>query len=325
MVESGRELLRWRWAVALLVVVAVACSWLPGMESKANAQIDAGFKRALVAFAAARTLNAVISVIQETEVTVQPFGLGVKLAPGQLLDPVNDLVENFADVMMMATIAFGIQKTLLLIFADESVSWAVTGLACIWLALYFARGAPVLLTRLLAMLLVMRFAFPVVAIAGEVIHDRLLKPAYDESSKVVQGATASVTQLQTEIETGKTPLNRAEQQSSPRPAQPNVAPAAGKDSKGLIETMKEWTRDATEAVVGKVGNVFAWPGDKVKEFRQKVADVRDSLETAAEHMVRMMAIFVVETVILPIGLLWLMVSLAGRSAALPGLGHRARP
>ena len=176
MLESVRGTSRWRWAVALLVVVLVACSWIPGLESKANAQVDAGFKRALVAFAAARTLNAVISVIQETEVTVQPFGLGVKLAPGQMLDPVNDLVENFADVMMMATIAFGIQKTLLLIFSDQSVSWAVTGLACLWLAFYFTRGAPVFLSRLLAMLLVLRFALPVVAIAGEMIHDRLLKP-----------------------------------------------------------------------------------------------------------------------------------------------------
>ena len=323
MVESVSGRSRWRWAVALLVVVAVACSWIPGLESKANAQVDAGFKRALVAFAAARTLNAVISVIQETEVTVQPFGLGVKLAPGQMLDPVNDLVENFADVMMMATVAFGIQKTLLLIFSDQSVSWAVTGLACLWLAVYFTRGAPVFRTRLLAMLLVLRLALPVVAIAGEVIHDRMLKPAYDESSKVVQGATVSVTQLQTEIETGKTSLNRPDHAPSPRPVQPNGAADAGKESKGLIETVKGWTRDATEAVGKKVSSVFAWPGEKVKEFQQKVADVRDRLETASEHMVRMMAIFVVETVILPIGLLWLLLSLAGRTVAFPGWRNEA--
>ena len=88
--------------------------------------------------------------------------------------------------------------------------------------------------------------------------------------------------------------------------------------------MKGWPREATEAVGNKVGSVFAWPGEKVKEFQQKVADVRDRLETASEHMVRMMAIFVVETVILPIGLLWLMLSLAGRTMVFPGRRREAR-
>ena len=38
----------------------------------------------------------------------------------------------------------------------------------------------------------------------------------------------------------------------------------------------------------------------------------------------MMAIFVVETVILPIGLLWLMLSFAGRTVVLPGRLREAR-
>ena len=59
--------------------------------------------------------------------------------------------------------------------------------------------------------------------------------------------------------------------------------------------------------------------------RQKVPDVRDRLETASEHMVRMMAIFVVETVILPIGFISLMLSLAGRTVVSSGRGNRARP
>jgi hypothetical protein len=86
----------------------------------------------------------------------------------------------------------------------------------------------------------------------------------------------------------------------------------------------EWARQTTDTVGKKVSGVFAWPGEKVQQFRQKIAGVRDRLEVASGHMVRMMAIFVVETVILPIGMLWAMLALAGRSVALPGRGSGVR-
>ena len=43
-------------------------SWLAPLDTPAIKQVDAGLKRALVSFAAARTLNALISVAQETEI-----------------------------------------------------------------------------------------------------------------------------------------------------------------------------------------------------------------------------------------------------------------
>ena len=46
-----------------------------------DAQVDAGLKRALATYAAARALNAVISVAQGTEVALEPGGVGVVLAP----------------------------------------------------------------------------------------------------------------------------------------------------------------------------------------------------------------------------------------------------
>ena len=43
-----------RLAVMLLVAAMVVCAWLAPLEATANRQIDAGLKRALVSFAAAR-------------------------------------------------------------------------------------------------------------------------------------------------------------------------------------------------------------------------------------------------------------------------------
>ena len=102
-----------RALLALALGALVVCSWLAPMDAPAMARVDAGLKRALVSFATARVLNAAISVAQGTEARVQPFGFGVTLAPGQVLDPVNDLVEQFSNLMLAASVVFGIQKVLI--------------------------------------------------------------------------------------------------------------------------------------------------------------------------------------------------------------------
>ena len=62
----------------LLVAVAIvlAFAWLKPLEIAATHQVDAGLKRALVSFATARALNAIISVAQGTEIAVEPAGVG---------------------------------------------------------------------------------------------------------------------------------------------------------------------------------------------------------------------------------------------------------
>ncbi|MDP3109442.1 hypothetical protein [Hydrogenophaga sp.] len=58
-----------RYLLPLLLVLLVGLTWLQPLDLLAQAHSEAGLKRSLTAFAAARGLNAVISVIQGTEVT----------------------------------------------------------------------------------------------------------------------------------------------------------------------------------------------------------------------------------------------------------------
>ena len=97
---------------ALLVILLALMAWLPTLDNLANEQIDEGFKRSVISFATARALNAAISVAQGTEASAQPGGLGLVFKPGQALDPINDLVEKFSDLMIIASVAFGIEKIL---------------------------------------------------------------------------------------------------------------------------------------------------------------------------------------------------------------------
>ena len=67
-----------------------------------------------------------ISVVQGTQVSVQPGGVGVTFTPGQALDPINDLVEQFSLLMLGASVSFGVQLALIKFGAYWAVSLMLT-------------------------------------------------------------------------------------------------------------------------------------------------------------------------------------------------------
>ena len=115
-----------KMTVAIALIAMILSSWFALLDLPATERVDAGIKRALISFTTARALNAVISVAQGTEIAAQPMGVGVTLTPGQLLDPVNDLVERFSSLMLTASVALGIQKILINIGSYWPISLLLT-------------------------------------------------------------------------------------------------------------------------------------------------------------------------------------------------------
>lgn len=62
--------LRWLTLALLLLVLSVA--WLKPLDQRARTETEAGLKRALVTYAVARTINGIVSVVQESTVSLQP-------------------------------------------------------------------------------------------------------------------------------------------------------------------------------------------------------------------------------------------------------------
>ena len=179
--------------VILAVTAMVVCAWLGPLEAAANRQIDAGLKRALVSFAVARTLNAIISVAQGTEVSLQPLGVGVNLSIGQVLDPVNDVIEKFSSLMLVASVVFGIQKVLVGIGAHWVVSLLLTIIAAWWALLFFRRQrAPPLLASALAVMLMLRFAIPLATIGSDLLFQQFLAGDYLASQQALDRTAVQV-------------------------------------------------------------------------------------------------------------------------------------
>ena len=266
--------LQWGKCMLLAAIAAalVACAWLGPLESSANRYVDAGLKRALVSYATARALNAVISVAQGTEVAVQPAGVGVIFTPGQALDPVNDLIEQFANLMLTASVAFGVQKVALAIGAHWLVSAALTLTALAWAALYLRSNAPPgWLSRLLVVSLMIRFALPVVVIGSEVLFEKFMADDYQASQQGIEAVSLQLDTL-------------------------DVSPTAAEPA--LLERFKNWAVQQTD-------------------LKARYAQLKQAAEQTTERIIKLMVVFLLQTLVFPVALLWMLWGVARRFFELP--------
>jgi len=167
-------------------------------DRTATGYVDESFNRALSAFALARATNAVISVIQETEIEASPAGVGVSLALGQILDPVNDLVERFSWVMLVALTSLGIQKILIELspwFSTQVLAMVALVLWClgVWLQDWQRIDLIGMGKKLLILAALVRFAVPLAAWANQVVYGAVLADRYQEAAA---GAEESRAELQ---------------------------------------------------------------------------------------------------------------------------------
>ncbi|MBA4265478.1 MAG: hypothetical protein C0453_10380 [Comamonadaceae bacterium] len=186
-----------RTLLLVLVIALVGLAWFQPLDQLAVAHSEAGLKRSLAAFAAARGLNAVISVIQGTEVTGGAF-VNVTLALGQVLDPVNDLIEQFSKLMLVVSVVFGVQLLLIQMGATWVVSLLLTVLLLVWAWRKLGPGpghAPPWLGRLLLALLIVRFVVPVMAITSELSHRAFMADKYAASQQAIESSTAALGEL----------------------------------------------------------------------------------------------------------------------------------
>jgi len=255
-----------RLVVVVLVAIMVVCAWLPPFDTHANEQVDAGLKRAVATYATARILNGAISVVQGTEVSAAPAGVGMTFTPGQILDPLNDLVEQFSHVMLIAMVAFGVEKVLLTVGASWMVSLTLSLVAAAWGALYLlGLNWPRWLARLLLVLLITRFAMPVALIGTDVVFQRFMAADYQESQAVLLTVQGEASQL-------------------------------GTSSQGSADKLGLWDRLKSTTV------------DAFSEARSRLESLKMSAEKAVERIIKLMVIFVLETIVFPILFIWLLLS-----------------
>lgn len=289
-----------RYGVVVALMIALFISWIAPFDNRAKEIIDDSFDRAALTFAAARGLNAIISMAQGTEITIG-IGAETTFSLGEVLDPINDLVEQFGDVMLMATVSLGIQKVLLFVASSGFVAWALTLAASIWSALYLTRrAAPRVLTGLVILALMARFAIPVAAVGTHVMFEAFLQRNYDASIEgiekekgILKDETSWWDRLTGSGSVGKSSGAASEPVTRPVLAANEPVPTGASD-KGWWERSKAGVSD------------FLGTSKLVSALREKVEVLKRSAELTARHIIDLIVVFLLETLLFPLAIMWLL-------------------
>ena len=265
-----------RVLLAAFLVVVLAGAWYGPLDRVAMDQVDAGLKRSLISFATARGLNGVISMIQGTQVSVQPLGIGTTFSIGQILRPINDLTAQFAELMLAASIAFGVMKALISIgsFWVISLLVSVAGLSWGWMQ-WRGRNVPGWIGRAFFLLLFVRFAVPLVTVGSDAVFQRFLLDDYTRSQKAIEGDRDEFITLA-----------------------PNI--------------------DENNAAKDAVEGIRAW-WSKIN-LGESVHKLKNSVARVTEHIVKLIVVFLMQTLVIPLILLWALYK--GSLAVLPALENR---
>ncbi|MEM7258865.1 MAG: hypothetical protein AAF404_15930 [Pseudomonadota bacterium] len=261
-----------RWVkftgMGLLLALMIAAAFLKPIDNSSESQIDSALTRALIGFGIARTLNGVISVAQGTEFAVQPAGVGVNFSPGEILDPINDLVERFSWVMLVATSSLGVQKILLDVSSWIGVSFMLAGAAVFFLLTRMQNGRASSLakfaSRLLLVMLLVRFLVPLGAIANDWVYRQFLQPQFETSSQQLEAASERIREISTR------------QSEAPDQAQ----------------SLRQKARNIYQSMTSKF------------DFDGMLNDYRQSAENVSEHAVNLIVVFLLQTIIFPLVFLY---------------------
>jgi len=283
MFESGRRQLNRRkivWSgLAVLAVVTVLSGLI---DDTSRRYASEAFTRALVTFAVARTLNGVISVAQGTEVAIEPGGVGVNFSVGQVLDPINDLVERFSAVMLVATTSLGLQNVLL-----RMTMWWGTSLALVlvaasalvvlwWRKLDDSRLRPVVM-QLLLLTVFLRFAVPILVIGSNLVFDTFLAAEQAAATEALEATRTDIEQINENVPTS----------------------ASNTENQSVIERLGSMLDSSLESM----------------NIRDRLTRLRDRVSNASEHIINLIVIFVLQTIILPLVFLWMFIELLKMLAA----------
>ena len=269
-----------RLVFAILIVSVTALAWWPSLDAQGSATVDAAFKRALVTWALARGLNGVLSVAQGTEVAIQPAGVGVNFAPGEILDPINDLVERFSWIMMLASSSLGVQQILLAMSAWKGLIIALTLAAAVAIAARYWMQNPQIVKisgRIFLFLLLLRFMMPGIALANQWVYNTFLDADYQTASGELSLAQEKISHLNDE-------------------ARQDRSNGDGEESLSTLRRAREALRRFGDAV----------------SIEKRMDDYRVAAERISENTIRLVVVFLMQTVVFPVVFLLIVLGIIRR-------------
>jgi len=199
--------------IGLLAIVAfLDYSWIaPANQTYAKRYLNESILLSASTYATCRVINGGVSSLQESSISISPWGVGLEYEAGQILDPINDAVERLSEACVHSMAMLGAQRIVLGIINSYGVFPFYLSL-CIFLGfLLWGRGGRFarLSGRLAILLLLLRASTPVLCFLGTQLNGHYFDPRIAEQttqlSKVKELAWAEFETEAPEVSSSSSP------------------------------------------------------------------------------------------------------------------------
>ena len=160
-----------------LLMYLLSSQKLPFIDSQANDYFKKTVTEATLAYATTRGLNAVVSVLKESELAISPAGIGLTIAVGQILDPIDDMTERLSSVLVASIVSLGLQK--IINDVGGAISFQLMSLLfpLLIIPVWFRNRTTLLVTSLIAKIitlaLILRILLPLSSLANNAMYEQV--------------------------------------------------------------------------------------------------------------------------------------------------------
>lgn len=186
------------------IIIAIAiffCSGIkiPVLDHQTDAYFQDAITKAGLAYATCRAVNASVSIVKDSTLQLEPAGVGVSLAVGQVLDPIDDMTERLSDVLVTAITSLGVQKLVYEIgvsLVPPVLSFFLILLSIlIWFENQQIMTLQKLLVKILLFVAIFRFCLPVSSLANDFIHSHFFDAQISEAKEQLAFGTGEIEKL----------------------------------------------------------------------------------------------------------------------------------
>ena len=262
--------------LAILTLVFQPRLTIPHLDEKADSYFSDAMTEAGLAYGVCRAINGSVSVIKESELQIEPAGIGVTLAAGQVLDPLDDMTERASDILVTAIVSLGIQK----IAYELSVALTPMLLASVVILYALTSLIPKTRTQRLSELMlngiifiaIARLCLPVSALVSGSLNNHYFNP--------------QITQAKEELAL----------------CSPNM------------EQFSDVDMPEVDGVMGTVKNGFDFIEDKSSALKKVLDHMVGNLSSMTSNLVKIsylyVTLFVIQIILLPLGSFWVFTNIA---------------
>ena len=260
-------------ALGILVSILLSLSsgvQIPVIDSTADEYFRDSITKAGTSYGVCRVINATVSVIKESSLELEPAGIGLSLAVGQIVDPINDMVERLSNVLVLSITSLGVQELVYEISLTLVPPILAFFLFILSVLLWFRNERVFKLQKIVLNVLILvsiaRFCLPISSLANEFLQETFFEDKIIVANEKLAAGTAD------------------------------------------LHSLKDVHLPKYDGVIGTIENSASYLKQKSIEFKKTIATTIENKGLIIENLLKLtflyFGIFVIQVLVLPLLIFW---------------------